>query len=295
MYGEQLRYFALAYQLHSYSAAAKRIPMSPQGLAKSVHSLESELGVKLFGIDENGDLLPTAYADELLEFAGLYDTGFALLQESFNRIRAQESRQVNIGVGLGILGYLGPNFIAKFASENPDISVTYDEISDRDCDEGLRTGLYDIALTVAPYPTDFITVELYRTPMCFWVSADDPLASKDQLEINDFEGRSIGIPGKSFKCFETIANKCSDAKVTLDGVYTSAEIFRLFEFARQGKGLGFTAQHLVDMPLYRNDESVVGVPLADTWWKFGAAHPASKALSESAQVFLDYCIGELAS
>ena len=48
MYREQLEYFALAYRLGSFSAAAKRVPMSPQGIAKSVRSLEGELGVTLF-------------------------------------------------------------------------------------------------------------------------------------------------------------------------------------------------------------------------------------------------------
>ena len=41
-------YFLKAYQERNYTAAAKLVPMSAQGLTKAIHSLEGELGVPLF-------------------------------------------------------------------------------------------------------------------------------------------------------------------------------------------------------------------------------------------------------
>ena len=63
--------------------------------------------------------------------------------------------------------------------------------------------------------------------------------------------------------------------------------------ARAGRGLGFSAQHLVDMPMYRNDEAVVGLPLSNTWWCFAVAYPATHLLSQAEQAFLDYCTDRL--
>ncbi len=56
MHSEQLRFFKLLYQIRNASAAARLIPMSPQGLMKSIRSLETELGVPLFIIDKNGTM-----------------------------------------------------------------------------------------------------------------------------------------------------------------------------------------------------------------------------------------------
>ena len=42
---EQLNYFELAYEERNFSAAARRVPCSPQGLTKAIHALEKELGV----------------------------------------------------------------------------------------------------------------------------------------------------------------------------------------------------------------------------------------------------------
>lgn len=60
---EQLYYFELAYSEGSFSAAARKVPVSHQGLTKSIRSLERELGVALFTPDpETGLPAPTPYA-----------------------------------------------------------------------------------------------------------------------------------------------------------------------------------------------------------------------------------------
>lgn len=291
MYTEQLRYFALAYQMRSFSAAAKQIPMSPQGVAKSVHSLETELKVILFETDKNGELVPTSYADELLRFVNRFDAGFSILQESFNRIRAYEQREVRVGISLGILGYLGPDFLAGFRDRYPHIRLHYDEVNDFMCDEGLRKGSYSVILSIAPYDTGFIATELYTTPVYFWISADDPLSTKDSLSIHDFDGRSIALPGKGFKCYDYLLSLCQQEGVSLGEIFTSAEIFRLFEFAQRGNGLGFAARHLAELPLFKDNRTVVSLPLQGAYWKFGVARAASRPLPAADQMFFDYCLG----
>ncbi len=44
----QLKYFLEVYSLSSITLAAKKLYISPQGLSKTIASLESELGVQLF-------------------------------------------------------------------------------------------------------------------------------------------------------------------------------------------------------------------------------------------------------
>lgn len=293
LYWDQLHYFALTYHLGSFSAAAKRVPMSSQGLAKAVCLLESELGVPLFVADPSGKLHATPQADLLLDFANDCERGYAKLQGEFAALRARENHELNVGIGLGILGYLGPDFIKRFQRKHPGVVVRYEELSDRSCDEGLRCGRLDIALTVAPYAPDFIVTELYSTPMCFWVSANDPLAQRESLSIEDFQDRRVALPGEDFKCFATLRNMARDAGVRLGEVHATAEIFRMFDFAREGKGLGFSAKHLAEMPLFEKDPTVVAIPLGTVTWRFGIAQLSSRKPTPEMEAFRDFCIASI--
>ncbi len=295
MYREQLQYFALAYQLRSFSAAAKKIPMSSQGLAKAVHSLESELEVILFESDSAGRLRPTPQADLLLDFVSVFENNYANLRAEYQAMRAAERHELRVGIGLGILGYLGPDFIQRFRRKHPRIAVRYEELNDCACDIGLKAGRFDIALTVAPYSPDFLTYELYSTPMYFWISAEDELASHDRLHIEDFLDRRISMPGEEFKCNVTLRNMAKDAGIEFGEVYATAEIFRMFDFARTGKGLGFSAKHLVEMDLFARDSSVVALPLEDVTWRFGIAQLSSRKPTPEMKAFTDYCIEAMAA
>lgn len=95
---EQLYYFELAYTEGSFSAAARKVPVSHQGLTKSIRSLERELGVTLFAPDPDTGLpAPTPYAQELYEFVTVFHSNLRLLNEAFKRLRGEESYTVRLG------------------------------------------------------------------------------------------------------------------------------------------------------------------------------------------------------
>ena len=88
---------------------------------------------------------------------------------------------------LGIPGLLGLDFPNGFTAEHPDVSVTLNELPDSMCAAVVRDGLYDLALTVLPVEREFHTLELYSSPVLYWVRRDDPLAKKDSLDIHDLD------------------------------------------------------------------------------------------------------------
>ena len=291
MNGEQLRYFELAYRERNFSAAARLVPCSPQGMAKSIHALEKELGVPLFDTDEETGLpTPTDYAHELFEFAAVYDSNLRLLRESFARIRGSERAQIRLACSLGVIGALGPEFLAGFAERYPNVELTYWEAADAQCEQALLEGERDLGLVVGPYAPGMTVRELYRCPMYFWVHVDDPLASKDSLTIGDLAGRDIAIPGEGFRCCERLRRDSAAASVRLGRIFEMSEIFQLYEFAAGGRGLGFTVRHLVSLPTFSRLETVVAVPMANVDWRFGVERLATHALGEAERAFWDWCV-----
>ena len=285
---EQLHYFTLAYQTRNYSAAAKRVPMSPQGFAKSIHSLENELGVPLFS-DENGALTPTAYAEELLKFANNWEVNYHTMKGAFTRIQAMEKHEIRLGTSLGIIGFMGTEFLSQFHREHPDISVNYNESHDSYCEEGLRRGIYDLAFTLSPYESDFITTELYGTQTLLWVNTRNELSEQDSILPHDLAGQYIALPGEDFKIYRSILNACKDSGVEPGELITSAEIFWLYELASRNRSLSFTLPHLVSLSVFSQNENVIALPLEGMKWRFGISYLSSHSLTDYERVFIEHC------
>ena len=287
---EQLHYFELAYGERNFSAAARRVPCSPQGLTKSIHALEKELGVTLFEIDpDTGAPVPTDYAHELFEYVSVMDSNQRLLRESFERIRGQERRQIRLGCALGIIGALGPEFLGGFKALHPNVDIKYWEMNDKLCDDGLADGTYDLALAIAPYREEFISCELYRCPMYYWVRRDHPLGGLDSIRITDLEGFDIAIPGGGFKCLDRLRSDAAEYGVNLGRIFEMSEIFQLYDFAESGQGLGFSVEHLVELPIFNRNPDVRAIPIEGPTWGFGIERTATHALGDAEKLFWDWC------
>lgn len=286
---DQLHYFSIAYRTHNFAAAARSIPMSTQGLIKSIRSLEAELGVPLFSKDENGMSIPTAYADELKAFADDWNQNHHQLMRSFRQIEANRNKTVLLGASLGIMGFLGSSFLEGFRKKFPDMDVSYAEMSDRLCDDGLVEERYGIGFTLAPYDSRFETVELYSTPVCLWVNESDPLSRKDILSIDDLNGKSLALPGDDYKCCRNILDRCREKDVKPATVLESSEMFWLYNFAYQNRGLAFSAEHLGELPFFSGG-AVRCIPLEGVTWRFGISALPRHAFTEEEKSFRGFCI-----
>ncbi len=288
---EQLHNFELAYRERNFSAAARLVPCTPQGLSKSIHALEKELDVTLFENDpETGLPVPTEYAHELFEYACVNDSNLRLLGKSFDRIRSSVHYEVALSCSLGIVGVLGPEFFKSFHALQPGIKVTYWEANDAVAEKALFDGVSDLALLVGPFSPECTVRELFRAPVYFWVAADDPLAQRDHLTIADFAGRDIAIPGGGFHCHERLLGDACSAGVELGDIYEMSEIFQDYEFVLEGRGLGFSVRHLVDLPAFAENRRVRALPCEGWIWTFGIVRLATHALDPAEQLFWDWCV-----
>ena len=288
MQNDKCDYFILAYDSPSFSAAAARIPMTPQGFTKAIHNLERELGVPLFTSSEDGTRRPTPYADEFYEFAKHLQAERNLLESAFERIASSGYVEIRVASALGIPGLLGLDFPNGFTAEHPDVSVTLNELPDSMCEAVVRDGLYDLALTVLPVEREFHTLELYSSPVLYWVRRDDPLAKKDSLDIHDLASRRIAIPGREFKCYQQLCRRVDGEGIDRPDILEHSEIFWIYEFVLHGGGLGFTLPHLTSLEVFSADPDVVAVPAEGFTWGFGVSHLGSRSLCKREEEFVAY-------
>ena len=162
----QIDYFLKAYRERSYTAAAKLVPMSAQGLTKAIHSLEGELGVPLFENDANGRIKPTPYAEEFKEFCKEFDEARSRMAAGFARLAGQVHRTIRLAAAIGSMGLLGIDLISSFKKEHPDVEVECDDLPDMRVEKTLRDGNSSLGLTVLPTTDEFETVELASCERC---------------------------------------------------------------------------------------------------------------------------------
>ncbi|MDR3052334.1 MAG: LysR family transcriptional regulator [Coriobacteriales bacterium] len=287
---EQFKYFSLVYETLNFSAAARRIPMSLPGIIKAIKQFERYYGVPFFMQNESGTLVPTKYADEFYRFANRWETELLLLEHAFEQIKAQENHEIRIGFCHGIIGLLGPDFVPRFEKDHPGISLIYHEYGDYECDKALRQQACDFAFTLEPYEHEFITTPLLHSSIEFWVNRNNPLFEAESLTIKDLNKQFIAIPGRGYKCFAKLLSLCKEQDVELEKIFEIEEIYRIFEFALNGRGLGFTSKELRDLSVFQREGEIVCLPIEGWTWNFGISHLPSHTLTKAEQQFYDYCV-----
>lgn len=290
MLQDRCDYFILAYDSPSFSAAAGKVPMSPQGFAKAIHNLERDLGVPLFVLGNDGARCPTPYADELYKYAKHLQAERNLLESAFGRIATSGYVEIRVASALGVPGLLGSDLITRFREDHPDVSITLNELPDALCETVLGDGLYDLAFTTLPMAGDFTTREAYASPVLYWVHRDDPLSERSFLNIEDLAQRRLAIPGHDFKCYRALLDGFERAGIEPPDIVEYSEIFWIYEFVLRGEGLGFSLPHLANLEVFAGNEAVLAIPLKGFVWGFGVSYPKMRELGHQVEEFIDYVL-----
>lgn len=281
-------YFVFAYESPNFSAAASKVPMSPQGFAKAIKAFEKDLGVPLFEQDESGRRKPTEYAEVLYEFAKHVQAERNALRLQFEKIASRQRTNIRLVASLGILGVLGADFVRRFERSHPHAAVIVTEVPDATCDQLLRDGMYDLALTIAPFERTFESQALYRSETELWVHESNPLSRCEHLEASDLAGVRLAAPGDLFKCHAAIENLCDQEGCGMPVFVDLSEIFWIYDYVQNGHGLGFTLPHLSRLSVFRSDARVKSIPLQGLSWTFGASWMQGHKLSAVEKEFVEY-------
>ncbi|MEU8145439.1 LysR family transcriptional regulator [Nonomuraea sp. NPDC048901] len=182
-----LRYFvAVAEELH-FGRAAVRLHMTQPPLSRAIKQLETDLGAVLLHRSPTGVSLTPAGA-------ALYDEARTLLEQADQaRTRvaaAAGTATMTIGTLADSAEQAGTQLAAAFRQRHPGLNVRIREADFTDPTTGLRSGLVDVALTRAPFDETGITTHVLRSdPVGVVLRADDPLAGRDRLRLNDLADR----------------------------------------------------------------------------------------------------------
>ena len=196
----QLEYFSVVFRKRSISAAAKAIPISYQGLKKSLSKLEAEVGAALFTVSgEDGELTPTRDAELLYELMLRWTEDVNRLGDDLARGTKGDVRVIDVCAAGGCIGTVGPSPIFRFEDEHPGIRLNLTEHPDDLADGSLLSGEYGIGFTASPFDENLITEPIASAGCAAWVNRSHPLAQKTSLRLEDLEGESVILPDRRYK------------------------------------------------------------------------------------------------
>jgi DNA-binding transcriptional LysR family regulator len=186
---KQLRHFLAVMDEGNFASAARATGLTSQAVGRSIHTLEEELGVRLFKRVQRS-IEPTEFAHALEGHARRMVVQHRAAKEELSALDAGAVGEVRVAIGGSLAGEVGPLAICRFQQKYPRIRVSLiGGLTDTLIGQ-LRRGKIDFVAGVAT--PDWRIDEELRTENLFTVRTviiagrDNPLADRTDLTLEDF-------------------------------------------------------------------------------------------------------------
>ncbi|AKP67281.1 LysR family transcriptional regulator [Companilactobacillus ginsenosidimutans] len=246
---KDLQIFTTTYKSHSFSQAAEKIFMSPQGVSKTITKLEDELGVVLFDRTKQG-IKPTNSANMLFEKA----TDLRVIFQSISMADSDNNlhqEMINLFIADDFSNYLGFDFFYNFQLDNPTKTLNFVEFPDSTLNNALishgNIGFIEGPIDFKKFEGIYFTTNHY----CAILSQHHPLAKAKEINVKDLNHESLATKSKEFQIFNAHLSELVKHQVfPIHTLQTSNNDF-IVEFARRNLGIGIVPDYLLSLPHYK--------------------------------------------
>ena len=258
MFDNKIDLFIDTVEQKSFSAAAKKNYISQSAVSQAISKLESELGIVLFNRSSYRPSLTAAgkyYYEELKQIKSAHDK---IVKNSY-RLSLNETK-IRIGISNKYEKKHVPIIVSDF-KKNHDVKVDIKRRTPLECLELLRQKKVQICFGMKYDFEEYSNIEcvpIHNAKVCIAVSKDHPLASFQEVNIQDIVNEPVivlnGVVNertqeifmKSFKLdgfIPDIIKECDD-------------IDEFFMSIRLGEGIGYTIEEFV-----YNEDGIVAIPI----------------------------------
>ncbi|MCW2317162.1 DNA-binding transcriptional regulator, LysR family [Rhodoblastus acidophilus] len=279
---KNLRAFVEVIRQNGFTAAGKALNATQSTVSKAVRALEDEIGAPL--LDRLAQKPRMTAIGE-----AVYARAVRLLAErddllaEIDELRGLKRGALRLGlppVGSGIL--FAPLF-ARFRRAYPGIDIRLVEQGSARLEEILRLGEIDFAASLLPVDEDFEWHEIRRDPLMTLVAAENPLAQRGRVTIQDLRDTPLILFESGFAQNRVIINACHRAGFEPVVAARSGQIDFVVELAAADVGAAFLPRLLVESHARRGvaslalDEPDVDWRLALVWRKGAYLSDAARA------------------
>ena len=241
----------------SITKASKVLYMSPQGLSKIIKNIENELDAKLLIRTTSGIEL-TESRKCFYEKAEKIISDYREMKNDILHIEQRYAGVIDLLSAYGILRLVTPACILEFRRLHPEIGFTYREYPDREVERRFQKKDGNVAFSIGPFEKDLYEMtKLVSYPVRLLVHDSHPLASRENVSIEDIKGERLFIESSEFKIHHLILDKCQKAGFVPDIAFETSGFSLCHKMCREKRGISVTVdfmsedmsmEHLVSIP-----------------------------------------------
>ena len=228
----QLRCFAAAYELQSFTAAAAELGYAQPSLSEQIRLLERSLGTALFSRAGRG-VVPTEAAHVLLPHAQRTLAAAAEARAAVASVTALETGTVRFGIFGTARLYMGATLVADVLERHPGLRVELIGQNSSEVAEELRRGRLEAAMISLPIADEGMAVRPVAREELVYISADperlsSPVTPKGlseaSLVLPETTWRTQDATRVSLNRFVQQAGRTLQTRIEVEDVETAVEL-----------------------------------------------------------------------
>jgi DNA-binding transcriptional LysR family regulator len=276
--------FLAAAELKNITRAARHLNYAQSSVSKMIADLEKEWGFPLMTRSKKGVVL-TPDGKTILPKVQRLVSDMQDIDKTVQQIQGLETGLIRIGVFASIAEHLLPPVIHAFQEEHPGIHFEllmgdYEEIS-----RWAESGRIDFGFSRLPAPADLDAIPLLHDDFMGIVPETHPLAEKEILTPEDFEGEPFLLLENQGQA--EVAEWLEKCQITPDIRFTTWDDYAIMSMVECGQGLAL----LPSLILQRIPYHIAIHPLSNPCSReIGLIMRDRKALSRAAQAFINQLI-----
>lgn len=284
---KQLEYFIKVCDCGSFTQAAQKNYISPQGINSAILRLEKELGKQLLVRFNNG-VKPTADGEYLYKKA--YQI-IVMVKDCENHFHTELTKTQIIGISLTT------DILAALPSEAYTLIINKYGMSTRTeggytCEHDLTSGLSSFALVEGPPFNPKLSYQhCFKRERILIVNRKNPLLDEKNLLLANLENERFILPDTTYKVYGDFTNICMEYLFVPEIEVHVNSLSQTYEVLKQRPDLiGVSFDYY-----YRQnyDPEIVELPLKNFYWPYNLylAYCKNATFSEAEKNFLSDFLG----
>ncbi len=241
----QLRYFLEVYNLKSITKAAKNLFVSPQGVSKTISSLEAELGLQLFKHNHN-KIQPTADAALFAIHAQNILNEYDIISNKLFKEKVT-IKPLPVLCSYDVPQLIPASFFKDFTEKYPQIRLCLKEYPDEYIIQKLKKNEVELAIIPGPFDFNQITSShLFSERFCLVVNKNHPLSENDVISLNDISGEPIVIKDSMSYTSLNQLYSFNDINNTPNIILETSDVHLIHQMAESGSAIGISLRYLAN-------------------------------------------------
>ncbi|MFE5793970.1 LysR substrate-binding domain-containing protein [Streptomyces sp. NPDC056503] len=258
----QARYFLVLAEECHFGRAAARLHVAQPALSQQIKHLERELGIALFHRSTRHVELTEA-GRHLMGYAHTLVTEAERARVHMTELATGQAGRVSVGfIGTATYDVL-PRVARTVRAELPHIVMElHGELLTPQLTDGLRTGVYDLAVFRPAIPSENVDITPLRTePLVAVLPAHHPLAGQRKITLSALAGEAFVVhtaPPRS-AMYDRVLAACARAGFRPSSLVEVGETATLVVLVAAGHGVALVPESVQSLRL----DGATYVPLAE--------------------------------